>query len=168
MFILTGVDMFTFWLLISLFCRGFPSTDKNKAFFFNYFCSIPERRGPLPPTICLYFVRSELATSWSHEMKTKCPMWWWWWSRLQWDGSVLLLLLLLPTALEPNRCSEGSARSQVFPGTRRFSREHVGSRAGAEQHLRNHQRGRFHRDSTACFTRNNLLFICDCTLTFHR
>lgn len=46
----------------------------NFFFFFYYSSSIPERHGPLPQTICSCFVRSELATSWSHEMKTKCPM----------------------------------------------------------------------------------------------
>lgn len=62
---------------------------------------------------------------------------------LQWDGSVLLL----PPALEPNRCSEGSDSSQVFPGTMRFSWEHVGSEAGAEQYLRNHRGGQLHPDN---------------------
>lgn len=85
-----------------------PQTKYKALFLFNYFSSILGRSETLTRTICLCFAQSKLATSWSHEMKTKCPMWWW--NRLQWDGGELL-----PPAQRLNRCSERLGEKPKIP-----------------------------------------------------
>lgn len=64
----------TLLIIDNLFTEDSPRQTFFYYYCFYYFLSIPEKRGPLPRTICLCFVRCELATSWSHEIKTKCPM----------------------------------------------------------------------------------------------
>lgn len=119
--------------------------------------------------LCAVRVSNKLK-SWN-ENQMSHVRWWWWSSRLQWDGSVLLLR---PPALEPKRCSEGSESSQVIPWN---WEEYVGSRAGAEQYLRNRRGGGTPSwqltPLSACLTSNNMLyyryaFVCDSAVTLSR
>lgn len=73
-FLMTYWQGWRYLLIIDkLFTQDLPFATSLYCLLY-YFLSIPERHGPLPQTICSCLVRSELATSWSHEMKTKCPM----------------------------------------------------------------------------------------------